>query len=594
LEGDIVKSARRLAGYAAPHWRTFLLATLTLICLTGLGMVGPYLSRLLVDEVLVGGRRELLLQLCLAVLLVAVGRGVCRYAKGYWIEEVGQHVIHDLRVGLYAHLQRLPFQYYDQARTGELMSRLTGDVEAVRHLISNGILNLFDSMLTFVMVAIILFRTNWQLTLICLSVSPFLVWCVMRFDRTIRPAHTRIRQQFASLSSVLQENITGVRVVKAFAREEYEIEKFDGENRELWSRHVYSADVAAKYFPIMDLLGSLSSMVVVWYGGLQVIRGGLSLGQLVAFSSYIWSLIWPLRSLGYLVNLLEQALTAAERLFEIMDVRPAIASPPEAHCAPLTGHVQFVDVSLHYGNEYVLHEINLDIPPGTTVALVGGTGSGKSSLINLIPRFYDVSSGQVLVDGVDVRDWDLEVLRRGIGIAPQETFLFSDSLRGNIAFGREDAPLEQVIAAAEVAQAAEFIAELPDGYETMVGERGVGLSGGQKQRVAIARALLVDPRILILDDSTSSVDMETEFAIQQGLQRVMEGRTTFIIAHRLSTVKQADLILVLEQGRIVGRGTHEELLENNPIYREIHDVQFKDQEKLREMMQATGTEGGIL
>jgi len=581
-----------MLSYAVPYWQHLLVAVVTLTTLTVLGMVNPYFSGMLVDRVLKGGEKQLLLPICGGMLLVALARGVLRYIKGCQIERVGQGVIYDLRVSLYAHLQRLSFSYYDKVRTGELMSRLTGDVEALRVFFSDGILNLYECALTLVVVMVILLKMNTKLTLLCLSMSPFLAWVVFRFDSQIRPAYSHIRRQNASLSAVVQENIAGVRVVKAFAREQHEIDKFARENEKLWERVVYSADVRATYIPIMDLLSGFSSVAVLWYGGYQVIQGNLTLGSFVAFNSYIWSLIWPIRRLGHLVNLLEQALAAAERLFEILDTQPAIASPAGAVSRKVRGKVEFRNVNLHYGSADVLQDINLVVEPGTTVAIVGATGSGKTSLVNLIPRFYDVTGGQVLVDDVDVRDWDLGALRKHIGIALQETFLFSMPVGDNIAFGRQDASQTDIEAAAQAAQAHAFISDLPEGYDTFVGERGIGLSGGQRQRVAIARALLTDPRILILDDATSSVDMETEHRIQIALRSIMQGRTTFIIAHRLATVKDADIILVMENGRIVAQGTHDSLLLTSAIYNDIYQEQYREQERLRDLVQATGTTGG--
>ena len=518
-----MRVAKRMLRYAKPYRRAALMAVLLLTMLTCLGMINPLLSRMLIDRVFGGGERELLPYIIAGLLLVAALRSICWYGKGYLVEKVGQGVIHDLRIDLYDHLQQLSFSYYDRARTGELMSRLTGDVEAVRIVFSDGLLNFYDSILTFVIVAVILWRMNASLTLVSLALTPFLAWAVIRFDQKIRPAYSRIRQQSAHMSAVLQENVTGVRVVKAFAQEDYEIEKFRQENRNLWERNVAAADISAFYFPIMDLLGGMSSVFVLWYGGYHVVQGNLSLGSLVAFNSYIWSLLWPVRNLGNLVNLLEQSMAAGERLVEILSIRPSITSPPDAVQQPMQGKVELRQVALHYGSAYALQDINLLVEPGTTVAIVGATGSGKTSLVNLLPRFYDVSEGQVLIDDIDVRQWDLSVLRRSIGIALQETFLFSMSLHDNIAFGRQEASRAEVERAARLAQAHDFISSLPDGYDTLVGERGVGLSGGQRQRVAIARALLVDPRILILDDATAAVDMETEYLIQKALQEVMEG-----------------------------------------------------------------------
>ncbi|MHB9059461.1 MAG: ABC transporter ATP-binding protein, partial [Bacillota bacterium] len=477
------------------------------------------------------------------------------------------------------------------AQTGQLMSRLTGDVEAVRTFLSFGFVHMMDFFFMLTFVLIILFSLDWRLTVASLAAMPFLAVVVIFFDKRVRPAFSAIQQQLAVLTATIQENITGVRVVKAFARESHEVDKFSKENREFFNKSVTASNLWATFIPLMDFVSGLSATFVLWYGGRQYIHDAISLGTLVAFTSYIWTLVWTTRDLGWLLNILEQSVASGERLFEILDTPSAIKDRPDAlDLAAVDGHVRFERVSFSYGGEApVLQDINLDAPPGTLIALLGTTGSGKTSIVDLIPRFYEVSAGRVLVDGRDVRGVTLNSLRRNIGMALQETFLFSASIRENLAYGHPDATDEQIIAAAKAAQAHDFIMELPQGYETMVGERGIGLSGGQKQRVAIARAIVTDPRILILDDSTSSVDMETEHLIHLALREVMRNRTTFVIAHRLSTVKHADEIIVLEEGRIVERGRHEELLRIGGHYKRIYSVQFKDQEEV--LSQAAGAAG---
>jgi len=498
-------------------------------------------------------------------------------------QNFGQRVIYDLRNRLYERLQYLGFTYYDNARTGQIMSRLTSDVEWLRHFISFGIVDFFDFIFMVGFALVILFSIEWRLALVSMATMPFLVFLVFRFDKQIRPAFRSIRKQMADLNSVLQENITGVRAVKAFAREPHEKDKFEGENSEYRTRQLTAVDIWSTFFPFMDLMSGVSTVAVLWYGGTLVIQQAITLGDLVAFIGYIGYLIWPIRMLGWLVNLYEQAMAAAERLFELLDEPSSVTDAPDAiELKHVQGRVTFKNVSFSYDEKDspALVDINIDAPAGSTIALLGTTGAGKTSLVNLIPRFYDPVDGEVLVDGHNVRVVTQNSLRENIGIVLQETFLFSTTIRENITYGRRDSSMEEIISAAKAAQAHDFISDLPQGYDTIVGERGLGLSGGQKQRVAIARALLVDPRILILDDSTSSVDMVTELQIQRALNRVMEGRTTFVIAHRLSTIKNADEILVLEEGRIVERGTHHELIRESGIYREIYKVQFKDQEEV--------------
>ncbi|HHY97415.1 MAG TPA: ABC transporter ATP-binding protein [Firmicutes bacterium] len=558
-----------------------LLVLTSLFASIGVGMIGPWLTKQLIDRIIVQGNHSLLIPLVFSLLGVTILRGVFNYLTWYGREKIGQLVVFDLREELYRHLHRLSFSYYDKARTGQLMSRLTGDVDQTRVLLSTGFTDLANSVVTFCWVFVMLLCLDWRLTLVSLAATPFLLWEVMKVHKRLFPAWLAFHQRMAALTTVLQENITGVRAVKAFARENYEIEKFEHENRSVMEQQLGLSRIWRTSFPFMDFLSGLSWTLLIWYGGREVILGRITLGTLVAFNGYLWSLIWPIRHLGWLVNVLGQAQTAAKRIFEILDSPPAVESRKDAIVLrDMKGHVRFENVSFSYGDgPPILKNINLEVKPGETVAILGETGSGKTSLISLIPRFYDVTAGRVTVDGHDVRDLDLKSLRRNIGIALQETFLFSASIRDNIAYGKPDASDEEIIRASKIAQAHDFIMQLPEGYDTVVGERGVGLSGGQKQRVAIARAILTDPAILLLDDSTSSVDMETERHIEEALKEVMKGRTTFVIAHRFSTIMNADHIIVLKDGEIVEEGTHEELLRANGVYAEIYQIQFKDQVK---------------
>ncbi len=457
------------------------------------------------------------------------------------------------------------------------MSRMTGDLEGIRAFIAGGIPILLENFIYFVGTSIVLFSMNVKLALVSLAVSPFVAWLALRFDSRIRPAFSEIREQQAALNTAAQENITGVRVVKAFAREEFEIEKFEKENRLNLEKNVNSSRIWAKFFPVMDFISGLCSVSVLWYGGRMVAQGVISLGTLVAFNNYLWMLIMPMRMLGWVINVMEQAVTSGQRVFDVLDTGSIVVDKEDPYDPEeMQGHVTFEGVSLHYKDQQALFDINIDAPSGKTVAIMGTTGSGKTSIINALNRFYDVSRGRVLVDGVDVRDWKLETLRENIGIIMQEVFLFSATIEENIMYGNPDATKEEIIRAAKIADAHDFIMEMPQGYDTIVGERGMGLSGGQKQRIAIARAIIKNPKILIMDDCTSAVDMETEFKIQQALNEVMQGRTTFIVAHRISSVKDADEIILLDNGRIVERGTHHELLNQRGEYYKIYSQQYKD------------------
>ncbi|MGE5559552.1 MAG: ABC transporter ATP-binding protein [Chloroflexota bacterium] len=589
-----MKTLRRLM----PFFRRYLpyqaVAILSMMFLTLAGLIRPWLTKILVDQVLGDRRYDLLVPLVLATIGISLVRGLFNYGQQYFGELSGQHLVFDLRTSLYRHLQQLSFSYYDKAQTGQLMSRLTGDVDMVRQFFSFGLVHMFDFFFMIGFGLIIIVRLDWQLTLICLAFVPFMATLIMRFDRKIRPVFKDIQQQMATLTAGLQENISGVRAVKSFAREPHEMDKFAGNNTGNMNRNMKAARLFSDYLPLMNFMGGISVTLVLWYGGRQVINGDITIGTLIAFTNYMWYLIGPLDGLGWLVNMLEQALASGERLLEILDTPRGIADLPGAvELKDCRGAVRFENVSFAYepGNE-VLRDISFDVPAGSTCALVGATGSGKSSIISLLGRFYEPSSGRITIDGRDVRSLTLESLRRNIGSVLQETFLFSATIRDNIAYGNPDAPLCDVVAAAKAARAHDFIMEMKDEYETTVGERGTGLSGGQKQRVAIARALLVDPAILVLDDATSSVDMETEYEIQAALSELMQTRTTFVIAHRISSVKNADQILVLDRGRIVERGRHEDLLARGGIYKQIYDVQFRDQEAVRETAARVAGEGG--
>lgn len=584
---------RRLFGYVLRYWR-LLLGSLSIVAIvTALATVIPQLTRRIIDNGIGNGRLDVLARYGLLILAVAAVRGVLQYFQRFSMERMSQRVIFDLRNKLYAHLQQLSFGYFDSAKTGQLMSRLTADVETLNRFLGFGIIQLTTNILLFTISLANMLSMDWRLTIVSLLFLPFLAQAVMIFARRVRPMFTDIQQRLAEMTATLQENVTGTRVVKAFAREEEEIEKFGRDNWRYLETNIRAVRMQALVQPYMGFLSNLATAGVLFYGGRSVILGQISLGTYVAFNSYLVQLIQPVRMLGMLTNLWTRATASGQRIFEILDTQPDVCDKPHAPALPpLTGRVEFSHVDFAYDKvNLVLRDLNLAVRPGEIIAILGGTGSGKSSLINLIPRFYDVTGGALTLDGHDVRDVQMESLRKQIAFVSQETFLFASSIRDNIAYGRNDATLEQIIAAAKTAQIHDFIASLPQGYDTRVGERGVGLSGGQKQRVAIARAILIDAPILILDESTSSVDAETEFRIQQAFDAVMQGRTSFVIAQRLSTVRNADRIIVLDRGRIVEEGTHAELLARDGIYTQIYDLQFRGQEEVAALVQtAEGSE----
>ncbi|MBF6614323.1 MAG: ABC transporter ATP-binding protein [Chloroflexi bacterium] len=567
-----MKALGRALTYMRSYWPLAVAAFLSLILVTAGNLLAPQLIRWLIDNGIKGKNESLVLQLAGALIGIAVLRGLFTFLQGYLAEKVSQSAAYDMRNQLFGKLQGLSFSYYDQAQTGQLMTRATNDVELVRQFISQGFLQLISSMVMLFGTAIILLLTNWGLALIALLVVPAMFVVIGLFVRNVIPRFRMVQQRLGALNTILQENLAGVRVVKAFNRNDYEIERFGAANDAWLEVNIGVVRAFANNFPLVFFIASLGTLAVIWIGGLQVIGGGLSLGQLVAFNTYLLYLVMPVLSLGMISAMLSRAAASAVRVFEVLDAHVDVTDKPDAvSLRQVEGAVEFRNVSFRYlgGETDVLHDVSFEAQPGQTIAIVGATGSGKSTIINLIPRFYDVAGGAVLLDGHDVRDVTLASLRPQIGIVLQETTLFSGTIRDNIAYGRPDASLEQVQGVARAAEAASFIDELPEGYETIVGERGLGLSGGQKQRIAIARALLLDPRILILDDSTSSVDAETEYNIQQALDSLLTGRTSFVIAERISTVRRADRILVLQNGRLIASGTHQELLEENAVYADI-------------------------
>ena len=510
-------------------------------------------------------------------LLFAIIRGLFAFAQSYMAEKVSQEMAFDFRNDLFAKIQHLSFSYHDRNQTGQLMIRATDDVEKVRVFIGQGLLFALQAVVLLVGALVLLGITNWNLTLYVLPILPIALLLFMLFGAVSQPLFGKVQAKLSVLNTILQENLAGIKVVKAFAREEVEQRRFGSAADELMQQQITLARIFSFLFPFIFLIANLGQVVVIYFGGRQIIAETLTIGEWQKFSLYLLLAFFPIGQLGFIISQMSQASASATRIFEILDAKNDVTDKPNAQpLPPIQGQVVFQDVTFRYfsSSDPVLSEVSLEAKPGETIALLGATGSGKTTIINLIPRFYDVSAGKVLIDGHDVRDVQLESLRRQIGIVLQETNLFTGTIRDNIAFGRPEATDDEIIAAAKAAAAHDFITDFPQGYDTPVGERGATLSGGQKQRVAIARALLLDPRILILDDSTSSVDVATEVHIQRALDRLMQGRTSFVIAQRISTVLNADQILVLDKGQVVARGKHADLLENNPIYAEIYRSQL--------------------
>lgn len=513
----------------------------------------------------------------IAIVAFALVRGLFAFLSAYWAEKASQGVAFDIRNDLFAKIQRLSFSYYDQNQTGQLMVRATDDVEKVRLFIGQGLVQLLGAVVLLVAVLIILFTTNANLALSALPIVPLGLVVFMIFGAISGPLFGKVQQRLSTLNTVLQENLAGIKVVQAFTREKEEQTKFKNAADALLDQQLAVTRVLIFLFPLIFLIANLGQTAVTYFGGKLIIDGTLTFGEWQEFGLYLLYLFIPLGQFGFIVTQLGQASASAARIFEILDAKSDVVDRPEAKVLPpVTGRVKFEEVTFRYfgSGEPVLRNVSLEAEPGQTIALLGATGSGKTTIINLLPRFYDPSQGKIMIDGHDLRDVTLESLRAQIGIVLQETTLFTGSIRDNIAFGKPEATLEEVMAAAQAAAAHDFISEFPEGYDTPVGERGSTLSGGQKQRIAIARALLLNPRLLILDDSTSSVDLATEAKIQKALDKLMKGRTSFVIAQRISTVMNADQILVLDKGAVVANGKHADLLEDSPIYAEIYRSQL--------------------
>ncbi|WP_426332989.1 ABC transporter ATP-binding protein [Paenibacillus silvae] len=561
--------------------RTYLLVSILFLALaTALGLVYPNLLRILIDDVIVPRNFEDVPILALTVLGVVILKAGMQFLHGFFGGRLGNYLAYRLRNACYEKLQFLSFRYYDTAKTGDLMSRLTGDLEAIRNFIGFGFAQILNMVLMVVFGAIMMMTMSWKLTLLTLVCIPLLAFVALRFESKIHPAFQEMRLALSSLTTAVQENITGVRTVKSFAREPYEVEKFSTRNERYKTNQIHAATLWSRYFPVMEILASVSVVLLLVVGGRMVIQQTLTLGELVAFFSLIWYIIGPMWGLGFHINNYTQSKASGERVLELLNTPVDVVEtedPVIVESDQVRGHVTFESVTFAYGNKMpAVTDINFDAPPGSVIGFLGGTGSGKSTIIQLLMRAYNVNSGEIKLDGRNIKDMGIRSLRSQIASVFQETFLFSSSIRNNISYGLKNVTMDEIIRAAKLAKAHDFIMEFPEGYDTVVGERGMGLSGGQKQRIAIARALLKNPKILVLDDATSAVDMETEHEIQSGFQEVMRGRTTFIIAHRISSLRHADEILVLDEGRVVQRGKHTELIQVPGPYQDVYNIQYAD------------------
>jgi len=570
---------RRSYGYLRPYWK---LVAGTYLSMTGImlfNMFTPQVIRWVIDNGIAAGQLRLLGWSVAGLLGLTLLKGVLTYLEGRWSETASQNVAYDLRNEIQRKLTRLSFSFHDQTETGELLSRAVQDVERIRFLTGRASLRVLQGVFVLIGTVTMLFWMEARLALLVTASMPLLVYQALYFGRRFRPLSLRIQKQLAVLTTQVEQNLRGSQVVKAFAQEEAEIERFERENDRWFELSAEGARLQAVHIPLLFLIANIGTVFIIWYGGRLVIQSEFTLGELVAFTAYLSQLIEPVRRLGMIIPAIAIAASSAERIFEILDTLPDVQDAPDAYpLPPVKGLVRFEGVSFGYSQRQVLKDITFEAQPGEVVALLGPTGSGKSTIVSLLPRFYDPTAGRITIDGHDIRRVTLNSLRNQIGIVMQEATLFGGTVRENIAFGKPGAAEEEIIAAAQAAQAHEFIIQMEQGYETRIGERGVMLSGGQRQRLAIARAILMNPRLLILDDATSSVDTETEHLIQLAFQQLMQGRTTFVIAHRLSTVKRADLILVLDGGSIAARGAHAELLQTSPLYAEIYQRQLKWQE----------------
>jgi ATP-binding cassette subfamily B protein len=573
-------------GYIKKYRWIMILGLFLVVCTSAMNMVAPYVSGMIVDEVIYKKNTGMLIPLIITIVAFTFFRSVLRYCFQMCFEYVSQNSILKIRDEIYTNLQKMDFAFYDKTRTGDIMARMTGDIDAVRHFISWVIFMVFENSLIFIFGVSLMFSINAPFTLLLLIFTPPVAYFARKLSIEVKPAFSGIRMQFSKLNTVVQENISGNRVVKAFAKEDYEIKKFDKENRRFKDKNLRAAGVWGKYLPILESFSGSFNILLILVGGVWVINDKLTMGQLVTFNSLIFAINNPLRMAGWIINDAQRFAASGEKLIELWKAETNIDNVINAiERENKSGLIQFNNVSFSYnGEEPVLKNINLKVNPGETIGIIGPTGSGKSSLINLLCRFYDCTEGSITIDGVNLKDIELNSLRKSISVTMQDVFLFSDTIEGNIAYGVPDISFEEVVKAAQIAGAHDFITSFEEGYDTIIGERGVGLSGGQRQRIALARALVKNPSILILDDTTSAIDMETEHAIQKSLSTVVGDKTTIIIAHRISSVKDADKIIVLEDGNIIEEGNHQELMKKEGYYYNVYMNQYGNFEEKDEYL----------
>lgn len=568
---------RRLLQYIKPYLKRMALAIVCIILAACANLYVPWILRGIIDEVLANKDMDMLNKIAGGIIVVFLLRGIFLYGQTYLMSYIGQKVIIDIRENIYRHIQRLSLSYFEKRRTGQIMSFITNDVAAVQGALVDSMIELVTEGMTLIGSLSIMFYLHWQLSLLTLVTAPLVGQTVNIFGRKLHKSSSLIQERAADITSVLQESISSVRVIKSFAREEYEIERFIKENHQNFRAQMKNSQIMATLTPIIEFLAAIGVTMIIWYGGREVINNNLTAGSLIAFLVYAINLSNPIKRLSRVYGNIQKALAAAERVFEVLDTQPEIEDMPGAKVlAQIDGRVEFNQVTFEYKpGEPALSQVQLVVEPGQVVAFVGPSGAGKTTIANLVPRFYDPTAGAITIDGIDIKTVTMKSLREQIGIVPQETVLFNGSVYSNILYGRLDATYDEVVNAAKAANAHQFIIDMPEGYDTQIGERGSKLSGGQRQRISIARAILKNPRILILDEATSALDTESEKLVQEAVDKLMVGRTSFVIAHRLSTIKRAHVIAVMDRGRLVEQGTHDELLKLGGLYSKLYQVQFQ-------------------
>lgn len=570
----------RILSYIKPYMHRLIFAMFCTIMAAAGNLYIPWIIKDMIDEVLADKNGTMLNWIAASIIAIFVVRGLFWYGQNYLMSYVGQSVIIDIRAAVFKKLQRLSVSFYDKNKTGTIMSYVTNDVNALQSAMVENTIEMITEGFILIGSVVAMIYLDWRLTLFTVCTFPVVLWFMEFFGKKIRKTGGRIQECTADITSVLQESVASARVIKSFVREDYEVDRFDVENRANFRANMKNAQLMATMTPVVELVAVIGVTMIIWYGGNNVINGTITAGSLVAFLTYAVNISNPIKRLTRVIGNIQKALAAAQRVFMIIDMPEEIAESRDAKQLPeVSGKVEFQNVSFAYDDKgNVITDLSFSVKPGEVIAIVGPSGAGKSTIANLLPRFYDVNKGDIKIDGHSVREVTLDSLREQVGIVPQETMLFNGSVYNNILYGRLDATKEEIEAAAKAANAHDFIMQLTDGYETKLGDRGVNLSGGQRQRIAIARAILKNPRILILDEATSALDTESERVVQEALDRLMVGRTSFVIAHRLSTVKNADKILVLEKGNLVESGTHDELLALDGLYAHLYKIQYRNKE----------------